>query len=242
MDRDKIFDNYELAMRLQAVREATKKTQQEVADDLGIDRNQIKVWECGTRQIKAKDLFMLSKYYGVSADYFLQLEDNKTLNADIKAVCKFTGLSEDAIKNLMDVDTISERFRDCEDYEQHDTIADLNGAMQDLLSSSDFFKIAAAFSVVDERQTYLHKLIDSYNEEQIEMEDIDLELFRDRLYLANKEFRYALYELSESTRDLAENWYSVISLSQEYYETIMTVDDEIRRRQKEALDNGQEEL
>lgn len=100
MERDKTFDSYELALRLEKARSSTGKTQQEVADDLGINRNQIKVWECGTREIKAKDLFTLSKYYGVSVDYLLGLTECASSNTDLRAVCDYTGLSEKAVASL----------------------------------------------------------------------------------------------------------------------------------------------
>lgn len=100
MDRYKSFDSYELALRLQKVREAMGKSQQEVADDLGINRNQIKVWECGTREIKAKDLFTLSRYYGVSVDYLLGLTECASNDTNLRAVCDYTGLSEKAVEQL----------------------------------------------------------------------------------------------------------------------------------------------
>lgn len=42
----------------------------------------------------------LAKYFGVSADYLLGISDAKTSDKDIQAVCDYTGLSAEAIKNI----------------------------------------------------------------------------------------------------------------------------------------------
>lgn len=57
-------------------------------------------YENETRKPDSEMLIALSKYYGVSADYLLGLSDVKEINADKKAVCEYTGLSEESIDVL----------------------------------------------------------------------------------------------------------------------------------------------
>lgn len=41
-----------------------------------------------------------SDFYGVSADYILGLSDVKSSNPDVRSVCEYTGLGEEAISNI----------------------------------------------------------------------------------------------------------------------------------------------
>lgn len=63
--------------RLEDLRIDYDKTQQEIADILGCQREVYRRYEKGTRTIPVDFLIVLSKYYNVSVDYIVGLSDRK---------------------------------------------------------------------------------------------------------------------------------------------------------------------
>lgn len=59
--------------RLQDLREDNDLTQEEVAEVLGITRQQYQLYESGKREIKFHQIIELAKYYDVSIDYIAEL-------------------------------------------------------------------------------------------------------------------------------------------------------------------------
>lgn len=76
--------------------------------EIQIHRDTLKFYEAkkghskagNNRSMKAEYLYCLADYYGVSVDYLLGRTDTRSPDADIKAVCEFTGLSEQAVTSL----------------------------------------------------------------------------------------------------------------------------------------------
>ena len=63
-------------MRLKELREDHDLTQQNVAEILNCKQNTYQQYESGKRQISIDALKKLCLYYGVSADYILELPEN----------------------------------------------------------------------------------------------------------------------------------------------------------------------
>lgn len=97
MDIKEVF-----AQRLIQLREDNNITQQALADDLEITRQSLSLYEKADRTINIDLLYKIAKYFDVSADYLLGLTDNKTLDITVKAICEYTGLSEEAVESLAD--------------------------------------------------------------------------------------------------------------------------------------------
>ena len=94
------MSNSSIPERIWEVRMKQKKTQQEVAEALGVKRETVNQWESGTRQIKADAVIGLSKFFGVSSDYLLGISEAQSFDTDLQAVCKYTGLSGEAVEYL----------------------------------------------------------------------------------------------------------------------------------------------
>lgn len=60
--------------RLKQLRLASGKTQQDLADELGISPSTIGMYEQGRRQPDQATLILMSDYFGVSSDYLLGAE------------------------------------------------------------------------------------------------------------------------------------------------------------------------
>ena len=64
--------------RLKDLREDKDLVQKEVASLLNIDQRVYSNYETGKREIPARFLVILAKFYGTSTDYILGLTDNST--------------------------------------------------------------------------------------------------------------------------------------------------------------------
>lgn len=62
-------------MRIKELREENGLTQQAVADYLNVKQNTYSQYENGKRQLSVDVLIKLAKFYKVSTDYILGLED-----------------------------------------------------------------------------------------------------------------------------------------------------------------------
>ena len=63
--------------RVRDLREDSDKTQQEIADVLGTSQTMYARYERGANELPIHHLITLCRYYGVSADYILGLDEEK---------------------------------------------------------------------------------------------------------------------------------------------------------------------
>jgi len=75
------------------------KNQKELAELLGISQTMVSALKKGKVQSPGADiLFNIAKHFNVSADYLLGLSDVPSVDTDLKAVCDYTGLSQEALE------------------------------------------------------------------------------------------------------------------------------------------------
>lgn len=70
MDNIKVFNE-----RLKELRNEKELSQEELAKQSGLSRSAVSAWESGTRVPSAAAIIVLAKFFGVSSDYLLGLED-----------------------------------------------------------------------------------------------------------------------------------------------------------------------
>lgn len=75
-------------------------TIKEFADKLGMSRATVGFYSAGQRIPDALGIKAIAEKCGVSADWLLGLTNFKTKNADVRAMCEFTGLKDKAIYRL----------------------------------------------------------------------------------------------------------------------------------------------
>lgn len=83
-----------LGVRLKYLRKSNNKTQQDIADILGITRPAYTAYEQGKRNPDYEILEKIADYYNVSTDYLLGRTENK------EALHKQAGISDDDYNNL----------------------------------------------------------------------------------------------------------------------------------------------
>ena len=98
------LDNPEIHSRIEKLRTDLGMTQPEFAVALGMDpkkgRSTINNWETRANKVKDDDLKKIAATFNVSADWQLGLSDVRSPDMDVQAACRFTGLSEYAIRVL----------------------------------------------------------------------------------------------------------------------------------------------
>lgn len=148
------------AVRLAKLREERNLTQQELADETKILRVTIAKYESQKRIPSFEDLTMLAIYFNTTTDYFLGLtdvvrvetpEDEKT-----KITCDYTGLSEDAVKKL--VDEKAEGFNDRIDI------------LSWLISQEYTLELCNLLYDIDDSSQYCEDVIEEYQKRFEEME------------------------------------------------------------------------
>ncbi|MBD5154030.1 MAG: helix-turn-helix transcriptional regulator [Oscillibacter sp.] len=97
--------------RLREIMQEHATTQQELAEYVGKSRQAIGYYADGSSSPDWKTVVSLARYFGVSTDWLLGATDVQSTNIDIQQICKYLGLSEQAIAFLhtesFDTDAIS---------------------------------------------------------------------------------------------------------------------------------------
>lgn len=71
---------------LKKLREEKRKTQKEVAEELGYHTTTYARWEQELHEIKLVDAINIAKYYGVSLDYIAGLKEDREKAISIKQI------------------------------------------------------------------------------------------------------------------------------------------------------------
>lgn len=82
--------------------------QKELAKELGVKDNVVSYWCSGTRTPNVQQIMQISKILNVSADYLTGISEAKTNNIELKAICDYTGLTEEAVNKLHELCTPEE--------------------------------------------------------------------------------------------------------------------------------------
>lgn len=89
-----------LPIRLKAIRNAAGLSQREMAERVGVSNKVLSFYEQGRNTPDAVFIARFAEANQCSADYLLGLSDVKTQQADIRTICRQTGLSEAAVRQL----------------------------------------------------------------------------------------------------------------------------------------------
>ena len=72
-------------------------------------RSTVNNWETGGYNIKADDIIAISSSFDVPTDWLLGLSEVRTLETDIRMICQYTGLSEDAVAYLHNLESDNQK-------------------------------------------------------------------------------------------------------------------------------------
>jgi len=85
--------------------------QAEFGEKVGVSRGAISYYENGSRTADIEILEKICREYSVTSDWLLGLSDVKNPDIELQAICKRTGLSEDAINMLQNFEVTKVRKR-----------------------------------------------------------------------------------------------------------------------------------
>lgn len=94
------MDRLTIGGKLKKLRKAEGMTQQVLADEFNIKQDDISRYENDKQELNLSILSLYCKRFKVSADYLLGLTETPTVDTNVRAVCDYTGLSEEAIHYL----------------------------------------------------------------------------------------------------------------------------------------------
>ena len=77
------------------------ETQQEIADKIGVSRQNIGKWLSGNTTPDIVTLCKIASAYNVSTDYLLGMTEIQSPDSNIRTICDVTGLSQKSVENLM---------------------------------------------------------------------------------------------------------------------------------------------
>lgn len=188
--------------RISQLRNKARETQADLAKELGLNRREtIMQWEMGSRQIKGEALVKLARHFNVSTDFLLGLTNIESPEIDMQLVGKYTGLSDDAIRNLSSLIEPPAAFIDPVDVRRPERIRTLISA---IFSADAIYPFLDCLLNIDTCCMILSAMSEDFPED----DSVD-ELTR---YSANlskkiKNLRFALFELSELSTILADEIY-----------------------------------
>ena len=81
--------------RLKELRQETKLSQKELAENIGVHYRTLQNWENGESQIKPEKAQQLADYFGVSVGVLLGYEEAKTLENILKDAEEYLEMTED---------------------------------------------------------------------------------------------------------------------------------------------------
>lgn len=105
-----------IGQRINTALAARDIKQKELAKQIGVKDNVVSYWCSGTRIPNTMQIVQIAKILNVSADYLLGLSDVATNNADLKAVCHYTGLDETSVLSLNDIRIIWSHYEKVFDF------------------------------------------------------------------------------------------------------------------------------
>lgn len=183
------------AERLVNLREKAGKKRQEVADNLGISRASLEYYEKDKRKPDIDVLLKLADYYNVSTDYLLGLTAAPTTDKDVQYICDYTGLSENAVKEL-------KADREMSAYWNYDFEESFCDIASEFISSGTFDKIigmVSDFVVYAQKQDECEKTLLSQRDNT-------------EWVMLQKSLMVALFELQETTKEFAKNYYASLEI------------------------------
>lgn len=94
-DNAKIIGN-----RINTLLAQQEKKQKDLAQFLGVKDNMVSYWAGGSRVPTTEQIIRIAQFFDVSTDYLLGLSDVQNTDKDVKFICEYTGLEENAVDVL----------------------------------------------------------------------------------------------------------------------------------------------
>ncbi len=85
--------------RLKMLKDESNRTQAQIAESIGLTPQAFSNYMNG-REPNFDTLIKMAKYFHVSVDWLLGLSDVKSFKSEVRSICDYTGLSQEAVEEL----------------------------------------------------------------------------------------------------------------------------------------------
>ena len=137
------YDNI-FAQRLRALMKERSVTQDILAEKAGCSRQAVSQYMDGSSAPNVDKLLSIAEFFDVSADYLLGRTNAETTDKDLRFICEYTGLSENAISTLCEL---------------HDPVNALNVVPAEIVPLIDFLINDMGVRLTDDGCAYRHGAI-----------------------------------------------------------------------------------
>ena len=109
--------NFSISLNVRLRELRSKKTQLEIAKELGVNQQTYANWELGNRQPKLQDLTSIAFHFGVTTDWLLGLENNsQSIDfPDHRLNTKIMSLKKTATEAAISIDQLLDSIKKLED-------------------------------------------------------------------------------------------------------------------------------
>lgn len=181
--------------RLVQLREQRGITQQELADKLEITRQSLSLYEKAERTINIELLAKIADFFDVSTDYLMGRTDVSSMNEDIQTVGKVTGLSENAINNIIELQTFPNSFKILDYFLEYKDDGGMHSIFQ---MANEMFKMKDKL-LIEGKRVYNDNLLKDDHEKFKEAQNLlqntifDVILVSDKVHIFEEQVKRALY-------------------------------------------------
>lgn len=176
------MDRLETGLRIAEIRIKHGESQEETAKAIDEKRENIRNWENGTRALKAETIIKLSRHFNVTSDFLLGLTEVQSTDTELKAVCDYTGLTEESINALYKIRHFGRGL-----YQLNAFLAEYG-----IYFSDELYEIAESTQIASCRLDRLEQEADNMCHPSSTLDEI---------WMLQKNIKSALYEFSETWRD-----------------------------------------
>lgn len=202
--------------RIGALMGKNQHSQSDLAEKIGVSRDRVNNWLQDTAPLDADSILKIAELYSVSTDYILGKSDAETNDADMKAVCDYTGLSVKAVQTLTNRDQIADLiFSMGDDYETADGPQELYDLLVMALESRSGWKFINALCMVKKDVDRIKHGLSSLHEQ-------DEEYRHDYLINIRREAKYHQLELTEAAEELSETLFGASGARRKLDEAIFS--------------------
>ena len=194
-----------IGKRINALLGEQDRKQKELANHLGVTDNTISYFCSGKRTPNTAQIGLIAAFFNVSTDYLLGRTDAWTTDKDLKFVCEYTGLSEEAVRALC---VIKSDFHDLKKQQNH--FQDIPSEFVNVFISGGSLHIlslyAAQFLIAIMEQIESHKLaIDILKTDCVDKEE-KLKLIDATLKEAHDRQDLTLFRIQKTVLDYFESF------------------------------------
>ena len=186
------------------MKEIQPTTQEQLAAAIGVTRQTVSNYMTGQSSPDWETLAKIAQFFNVSTDYLVGLHNNPAPNADVRAACDYTGLSEYAVLTLCDINNDTQKMkRICDsaifDRKLNPELA--KECISSFLADQESYSFFACLANLRECGENAEKTVST-----IQAGDYDHtpQQQRKALEKALKDLEIAMFHLTESTRYIAE--------------------------------------